>query len=179
MCRVCNKPGNICQGMTTYSLIFVKTSLHLMIRRPSLVIDTWCRYCFMPLASVTFLDGLVPCTRWACAQRKSMHSIFTCFYVEQEIKGSLQELEMTSLKMLCTGEISSWEMKVQILHPKLWHSGVLWHWKSDVGVRWATQMAKGDLVTTYCCKECHNSWTCGKLTTAEFLKWLDATFAAS
>lgn len=55
----------------------------------------------------------------------SCHSVFTCSYVEQEIKGSLQEPEMTSLKMLHTGEISSWEMKVQILHPKLWHSGVL------------------------------------------------------
>lgn len=73
----------------------------------------------MLLALVTFLDGLVPCTRLACAQRKSVHSVFTCFYVEQEMKGSLQEPKMTSLKMLHTGEISSWEMKVQILHPEL------------------------------------------------------------
>lgn len=54
------------------------------------------RYRFMSLTLVCFLEGRVPCFKWADVRRKSGHSAWRSFHADLDVNGRRLLLSMIS-----------------------------------------------------------------------------------
>ena len=89
ICRAVSNPSRTCLGTTMHSLERVKGSSRLTTNKPSLAIVATFRYRLTSLTLVSFFDGLVPWTRWACVRLRSLHSDWMANQDARVVKGNL------------------------------------------------------------------------------------------
>ena len=83
-----SSPSRTWRGTTMHSWEGEKGSWRFTTRRPSDATDATCRYLFSSLTLVSFLDGLVPYTRWEWVRRRSGHSDCIASQAGLLVKGS-------------------------------------------------------------------------------------------
>ena len=93
-----NKLRNVnpIRGRTGSSVEGTRGSLWRTTNMPSLAIDASERYLFTSLMLVVFLEGQVPCFKWACVLRKSGQSVCMANQADLVVKSKQVWLSMIS-----------------------------------------------------------------------------------
>ena len=96
MCKAVTRPSKTERGTIISSLDGERGSFLGTTNNPSLPIVAIERYLFTSLILCNFLDGRVPCLRWACSRRKSGQSDWMSSHADLVVKGHLVILSWTS-----------------------------------------------------------------------------------
>ena len=113
------------RGTTINFLMEKRGSVRGTTRRPSLAIDATLRYRFTSLMLVAFLDGRVPCFRWAWVRRRSGHSAWTSYHADLVVNGRCERFRISWTDAARTTESSVAAMNVHTWQRGSEHSAAL------------------------------------------------------
>ena len=175
ICKAVTRPSKTERGTIISSAAGNTGSFLWTTNKPSLPIEATERYLLTSFTLANFLDGRVPCFRWAWVRRRSWHSDWISNQVDLDVNGNLVILSIIS----CKGVDLTTESSVSTMTLHIWHLGStqsgalrLADWRDICGT---TEMPNRDLVPAYNWQKWGYTWISREFTPT-FFKGLYTSF---